>query len=213
MIGIYKIKSPTNKIYIGQSINIDERFIKYKRKDCKQQVKLYNSFLKYGIEKHIFEIIEECNIELLNERERYWQDFYNVLEYGLNCRLTNTNDKSGKMSIETKLKLSKSRKGFKHSDLSKKKCSDNNSKYWLGKKRGQRTKEEKNKISLSNIGKKLTDEQRKKLSESSKKIILCINTGIFYNYEEIVSLYNIKRTTLVAMLNNQNTNKTSFIKV
>ena len=54
MIGIYKITSPTNKIYIGQSIDIENRFTKYKSLDCKNQVRLYNSLKKYGFDKHKF---------------------------------------------------------------------------------------------------------------------------------------------------------------
>jgi hypothetical protein len=44
-IGIYKITSPTNKVYIGQSIKINERKRKYKKLDCKNQPKIYNSLL------------------------------------------------------------------------------------------------------------------------------------------------------------------------
>ena len=84
---------------------IEKRFIAYKNLRCKTQIKLYNSFLKHGIEKHSFEILEECLIELLNERERYWQDYYNVLNIGLNCRLTSTFDKSGYLCDLTKSKL------------------------------------------------------------------------------------------------------------
>jgi len=94
MIGIYKITSPSNKVYVGQSINIKKRFNQYEKKqNVSEQKKLYNSFLKYGVENHLFEVIEECDIDLLNERERYWQDFYDVLKKGLNCRLTKSNDK------------------------------------------------------------------------------------------------------------------------
>ena len=114
MIGIYKITSPTSKVYIGQSTNITERFTTYKRMDCKAQTILYRSLKKHGCENHIFEIIEECEESKLNERERYWQDYYNVVSVkGLNCRLTKTTDKSGKLSEETKKRLSKSRKGWK----------------------------------------------------------------------------------------------------
>ena len=67
MIGIYKITSPNNNIYIGQSINIEKRFVQYKKlRSCCNQIKLYNSFVKYGVDNHIFEIIEECNIEFFN---------------------------------------------------------------------------------------------------------------------------------------------------
>jgi len=109
MIGIYKITSPSDKIYIGQSINIQKRFKQYKNlQNCKFQTKLYDSLM---FEKnHKFEILEECDINLLNERERYWQDYYNVLK-GLNCRLTTYNSKSGKLSEETKLKMSIASKG------------------------------------------------------------------------------------------------------
>ena len=44
-IGIYKITSPSNKIYIGQSINIERRFKEYKTlKNCKFQI--FKKFIK-----------------------------------------------------------------------------------------------------------------------------------------------------------------------
>ena len=49
IVGIYKITSPTGKIYVGQSCNMKKRFVKYKRLDCKSQSRLYNSLLKYWI--------------------------------------------------------------------------------------------------------------------------------------------------------------------
>ena len=62
IIGIYKITSPTNRIYIGSSNDIYNRWCSYKNLKCKSQTKLYNSLLKYGAENHIFEIIENCSI-------------------------------------------------------------------------------------------------------------------------------------------------------
>jgi hypothetical protein len=57
---------------------------------------------KYGFSTHVFEILEECEVEELNVRERYYQDFYNVLgPMGLNCKIQGTNDKSGYLSEET----------------------------------------------------------------------------------------------------------------
>lgn len=110
MIGIYKITNPNGKVYIGQTINIENRWNEYKSlSNSKSQIKIHNSLKKYGYKNHIFEIIEECDEKELNDRERYWQDYYNVIgKQGLNCRLTKTNDKSGSLSIETKLKLSNS---------------------------------------------------------------------------------------------------------
>lgn len=110
IIGIYKITNPKGKIYVGQSIDCIDRWeIYYKKLNCKNQRKLYLSLKKYGWENHKFEIIEECDLELLNKQERYWQEYYNVIgKNGLNCRLTETNDKSGKDSNETRYKKSKS---------------------------------------------------------------------------------------------------------
>ena len=124
-IGIYKISSPSKRIYIGQSSNIKKRFESYKTLlKSKNLIKLYRSFLKYGINNHVFEIIEECSIELLNERERYWQDFYNVLgKQGLNCRLTSSKDKFGKLSEGTKKKIGIGNKGKIMSDAAKQQIS------------------------------------------------------------------------------------------
>jgi hypothetical protein len=45
-IGIYKITSPSAKIYIGSSKNIYFRFLRYKALSNKTQTKLYNSFIQ-----------------------------------------------------------------------------------------------------------------------------------------------------------------------
>lgn len=168
MIGIYKITSPNNKIYIGQSINIEKRFIQYKKlRSCVGQIKLYNSFLKYGVENHIFEIIEECFIELLNNRERFFQEHYNVLEMGLNLKLTKTNDKSGYLSEYTKEKIRKNSVGRKASEATKLKMSIR-MKGRKGAMNGKKHSDEsKLKISLSNIGKVHSKETKLKISKSN----------------------------------------------
>lgn len=86
MVGIYKICSPSDKVYIGQSINIEKRFRYYNTniKTLKQQRKLNLSFQKYTPQNHIFEVIEECSIELLDEREIYWIEYYDAINNGLN---------------------------------------------------------------------------------------------------------------------------------
>jgi group I intron endonuclease len=119
MIGIYKITSPVNKIYVGQSVDIPKRWKQYKGTECKQQIKLNRSFKKYGINNHKFEIIEECSLEQIDERELYWGIFYNVLgENGLNLRL---GEGRGKCSDETKLKKSLAMKGKKQTEEHKNK--------------------------------------------------------------------------------------------
>ena len=158
MIGIYKITSPSGKIYIGQTVNIEKRFYKYKYiKSSVSQIKLHRSFLKYDINNHIFEIIEQCDMEQLNKRERYWQEFYNCIDNGLNCKYTKTNDKSGVLSDETKLKISLSNKGKKLSEEH------------INKLRGQSlSKEHKEKIRNSKLGNKHSKETCLKMSKQRK---------------------------------------------
>lgn len=111
MTGIYKITSPSGRTYVGQSVNILNRFIYHKGMYSNDTPKLFLSFKKYGVENHIFEVIETCEIIELNDRERHWQDFFECTKKGLNCRLTKSKDRSGRLSEETKLKISNSQKG------------------------------------------------------------------------------------------------------
>jgi group I intron endonuclease len=90
MTGIYKITNTENqKMYIGQSRNIDQRWKTHKRMALKLKSKdnnshLYNAMRKYGLEKFKFEVVEECSIKLLNDREKYWILEYNSVEEGYN---------------------------------------------------------------------------------------------------------------------------------
>lgn len=212
MIGIYKITSPSNKVYIGQSINIDKRFRSYKNLlHCKNQIKLYNSFLKYGVNNHTFEVVEECSVELLNERERYYQDFYNVLNCGLNCLLTKTSDRSGKMSIESRLKMSsklignKRTLGLKRSDEQKISISNRMKGKTAWNKGVKRTDEDLIKMSLNRKGKMLGE------NNHTSNLILNFETGIYYfGIREASESYDNKYHSMRDRLNGKTNNKTSF---
>lgn len=82
MVGIYKItNSVNNKIYIGQSVNIERRFAQHrydaKHEDRQNGKLLYKDIKKYGIDKFQFEIIEECSKDELNKREKHYIKVYN----------------------------------------------------------------------------------------------------------------------------------------
>lgn len=79
--GIYKITNTINhKVYIGQSKNIIRRWQAHKNRafvpNKEYDKYLYRAFRKYGIDVFTFEIIEECAIEKLDEREKYY-----ILQY------------------------------------------------------------------------------------------------------------------------------------
>jgi hypothetical protein len=86
MLGyIYKITNPSGNIYIGKTKDFKNRFRSYKNMSCKSQPALYNSLIKYGYGNHNIEIIEECDYNILSEREIYYINFYNSFHSGLNC--------------------------------------------------------------------------------------------------------------------------------
>lgn len=77
MIGIYKIENKINgKVYIGQSVDIDRRFREHKRRS-EQQIDF--AIQKYGIDNFNFDIIEECSLSDLNDKEEYWTLYYNSI--------------------------------------------------------------------------------------------------------------------------------------
>jgi group I intron endonuclease len=162
MIGIYKITSPSGKIYIGQTTNFSKRKSYYKNGAKPYQVRIYNSLEKYGYDAHTIEFIEECLVENLNKRERHWQEFYNVIgDNGLNCRLTATDDKSGFLSESSKNKLSIAKKKVVIDGEWREKFAYD----WSGKNHSEETKR---KMSDSAKGKKKTVEHISKLPQNQK---------------------------------------------
>lgn len=84
MTGIYKITNPEGKIYIGKSKDIVKRWKLYRLNKAVGQPKLNESFLKFGIDNHLFEIVEICDSSCLTEREAYYIDFHMCYDIGLN---------------------------------------------------------------------------------------------------------------------------------
>ncbi len=137
MVGIYKITSPSGKVYIGQSREVERRILKYKCINRSNgQPYLNRSFKKYGIENHLFEIIHELpnDIEqsVLNRYEQLYMDSFRDCGITLlNCREAGS---IGKLHSETKKKISIACKGKKG--------------YWEGKKLSDETR-----LKMSVIGK------------------------------------------------------------
>lgn len=150
--GIYIIISPSGKVYIGESKDIYYRWSKYlKLLDCKNQTRLYNSFIFYGVENHIFQVVQECSFEDLKKYERYWQDYYDVIgKKGLNCRLTKTIEKKEVFSEETKQKIREKAIG--------RKCSEENKLKMSKRLKGNNW----------NLGKKLSEKHKKRISEGGR---------------------------------------------
>lgn len=239
MIGIYKIINPKKKIYIGQSIDIEKRWKMYQYLHCKKQKKLYNSFIKYGVDKHKFEIVQLCEINQLNEFEKYYVDLFQTFnnKYGLN--LQDGGNSKGKHSDETKRKIGLAHKGkivsaesklrmsisqsnrsnetrlkMSLSQKGKKKSFESIKKTVLGNTGQKRTDEVKRKISLALKGKKRTKESIENIRLSQCKLILNIETGIFYfGSKEAADAHCMNAGTLRHRLCGSNKNNTNLIYV
>lgn len=120
--GIYKIESPTDRIYIGRSVNIYKRWGRYKYNPNIKQAKLFASLQKHGAKAHTFEVLEECIDKELNDREIFWIKHYNTFgtEHGLNLREGGI---GGRVSEQTKDLLRVINTGKKHSPETKAKLS------------------------------------------------------------------------------------------
>jgi group I intron endonuclease len=196
---IYKITSPSKKCYIGKTINLKQRYNKYKNQNIKSQNKIYNSIKKYGWENHIFEIIDvvynsnNSKNELAN-LEIYYIDKFNSFTEGLNLSL------GGEGVGKGNIPFNKNKKGvYTHSQESKQKIS-------LSLKGIERTDDQKLNYKISKLGDKnpmfnkiQSKETKLKKSLNHSRSIKLINTitGEKYNsIKEAAIENNIHASTL-----------------
>ena len=196
MIGIYKITAPDGKVYIGQTKNFGKRFLQYSRLAyIKNHPRLYISVLEHTLEQHKPEIIEHCDACMLNERERYYQDLYDVIgDNGLNCRLTTTKDKPGKIRFASTILT-------RNAVLARE---DNT----IGQKAMIK------KLIGTRISQKAKDKRAKNMHSSEEiygKCIFNIETGIFYNsIKEASEAIDMNYTRLKKMLDGSSLNTTPY---
>jgi group I intron endonuclease len=173
---IYKITTPTGKIYIGKTADFNSRMNSYRCLNNKKQKAIHASILKYGWDAHQVEILEEAEPYLLNELEKVYIKKYNSYNRnspnGLNLTEGGEGSLGRKDSEETKRKRAQKHIGTKRSESAKKLMSD--------KKKGKipyaatlpRTEKQIYHSKYGNLGRKKPDIQRKKELESKLKIFL-----------------------------------------
>lgn len=164
MIGyIYKITNPSGNVYIGKTKNYKNRFNQYRNLHCESQPKLYNSFIKWGVENHSFQIIHKCDVNNLSEKEIEFIKIYDSFKNGMNCTIGGDDGfMYGDLNIskrpEVKAKMSKSKiEYYKY-----------NKHHMQGKKHSEETIQKiKSKRSLQN--------------EHIYYYVLDLQTGVYYN--------------------------------
>lgn len=198
-VGIYCIENILdNKKYFGQSIDLNQRLRKHQyllnNKQHNNQ-HLQNAYNSYGRDNFRFYIVEECNVDVLDERECYYIATYNTCDrkYGYNIEPGGNKNKTlsdetkmklklanlGKrLSNETKLKISLANKGKLISDEQKQFLRDLHTgstisdetkvKIGLASRKENRSEETLKKLSDSHKKENLSEETRKKMSDSHK---------------------------------------------
>ncbi len=162
---IYKITNIYNKkVYIGQTKNQVTRkyqhFYDLRNNKHKNQY-LQNSFNKHGEKEFTFEVIEECNYENVDERERYWIKQYNSTnrKYGYNIEEGGCATKT--LSQFTRNKISKKARERFQNPLERQKASEKAIKRFQDPK-------ERERLSQINKGRVHNDEFRMKISQIHK---------------------------------------------
>lgn len=203
--GIYKWTNKlTNDIYIGQSVELAKRFIRYfnlsyLRNRAKRVIS--RALIKYGYSNFSLEILEYCDIADLTEREQYYFDKLNPKYNTLKIAGSSSGHK---LTEETKTKISQSLKGIyvkeksalygrTHTEETKalmalKKSNENNPLY--GKTHSEETKEL---IRQKSLGRKHSEETLLKLSASRGYLVYIHEKCDSEGFNLIGSFVSIRR--------------------
>lgn len=160
MVGIYKITSPSGRVYIGQSWDIQRR-LRDHSKPTSRCPKLRASFAKYGYEAHKFQVIhelpEDVSQEVMDTYEILYIDQYAACDFKmLNLKGGGASGKPCEESKERMRKSSPHRK-VEHNEVTRKKIAEK----LKGNKNGAGGK-------AWNKGIELSNETREKMSNSRK---------------------------------------------
>lgn len=167
--GIYCIENiTTNKKYIGQAVDINDRWKKHIRglnNGYHDNDYLQNAWNKYGKDDFKFYVLEYCKEEELDEKEIYYIELYNAMnrEYGYNLKSGGQNGGS-RYSDESRKKMSNSHKELCKNKENIEKLRQNALNIWSNEEYKQSRSGENHPM----YGKHLSEEVRKKISNANK---------------------------------------------
>lgn len=215
--GIYKIKNMINgKVYVGQSVDIEQRWrqhTQYCNNDNRNSSHLYKSMKKYGIDNFEFSIICEVPESSLDQYEISYIKYYETTNSNKGYNKTH-GGANGRLSEETKKKISAANKGKKRTEEEKQKMSNiqKNRSPEIAKRAGLKlrgrqspnkgvphTEEAKQKIKIARSKQIITEEHKqnmskaqkgRKHSEETKKKIGCSNKGKVVSNETKLKMSN-----------------------
>lgn len=103
----------TQKVYVGQTKNVAQRKAGHLY-DARRGLDrpLYRSIRKHGAENFVFEVLEQCEDDLIDDREQYWVSHFDSFNPECGYNLTTGGHQNYNVSNETCEKLSAS--GLRH---------------------------------------------------------------------------------------------------
>jgi len=234
---IYKITNLVNdKCYVGQTIQTLKKrkrgHIQYFLKQRNDYLApIYLAFKKYGLDNFKWEVLEE-NIPLkgknnLNEREKFWGNYYNALSpNGYSLILGNGNENGYSDELRKMRSIqnigNKNCLGCKHSEEWKREASIRNKEYYQthvhptkGKKLNLTKEQKKNRREKIRIyyethdsplkGKPFSEEHKNKIAISKSNPLKCYDlnynfVGEFSSRLEASQILNVKKITITNAL-------------
>ena len=204
---------PSNLGYHSKTPKYEEQLIASEKCDYCDGTPCYCDGTSLGSERVFKILVQEGSDAVWEFLEKYYVDLFQTFnnKYGLNLR-----DGGGNkciLSDETKKRMSESSKGMKHTSETKLKMSQ----WQIGKIVSNETKlkiSNSHKGKQTTLGRKHSEETKRKIGDKSQKIIINIETGIFYfGIQEVSLIYKINHSTLRNKLNGSTKNNTNFCYV
>lgn len=186
--GIYKITSPTGRIYIGQSVNVWKRMAQYKNGACKGQPRLYYSIKKHGWDNHKVEVLVECESCELNKLEEYYISVFNSFNSKTGLNLQSGGNRF-EVSDETKRKLSERVMG-PQTEEHKAKIGALASKRWKDPSYRQLMAIKLKGLTGPEVGYKHKEEIKDKISESRRRIQKIVDDVVLYECTGCFDFYS-----------------------
>jgi group I intron endonuclease len=156
----------TGKKYIGKTLYERKRkeHHRYMVKNGSKR-KFYNAVRKYGWENFIYGVIEECDNNMLHQKEMFYVTEYNTFKCGYNSTLGGDGKFGWNHNEETKEKIRKSNIGKKRTEETKRKLSEANKGNipWISGKK--HTPEAREKMRQSHLGNSISNHNSHKNSK------------------------------------------------
>jgi group I intron endonuclease len=171
---IYKITSPSGRVYVGITFDLQKRFKYYRGHNCKSQRLLHHSLIKYGFDSHTTDVIDtfRSDYNYALGKEMFWIRSYmcNYSKFkeqrGMNLCDGGVGSIGRVMSEEAKQRLREVNTGKKASAETRAKLS----KRMKGSKMPKRSEEYKKRMSEAKRlnPHKHTDDAKRRIGDASK---------------------------------------------